>query len=524
MKRRNFLRQAGAATALTPFALNGFSINPMASNSIFSQIAAAANINDRVMVFIELNGGNDGINTVIPLDQYDRLSNHRSNLLIPDNQVLSLDGVLETGLHPVMTDLQNMYNDGLVSIVQNVGYPQQDYSHFRSMDIWQTGSSSDQFFDTGWLGRTLEGEYPGFPDGYPNADNPDPLAIQIGSILPVAFMGSAFPMGMSISSPDEFYEFVNDLVEPTPATPYGDELEYIRLVMQQSQQYYEVIKNAAENSQNLSSKYPPEFTNRLADQLRVVARLIGGGLQTPVYMVSIGGFDTHSEQIDANGNPTSGLHAALLSQISEAVCAFQDDMQLMGMADKVCGMTFSEFGRTIGENGSFGTDHGAAAPLIVFGEGVNPGIIGENPYIKQTIYESEDLPMVHDFRQVYASVLQDWFNIPNINEILYDDFEILPIFQATTSTEEVAQRKDFGVSNYPNPVRSQTTISFTSPNAHVTIELMDANGRYLKTIAEGNYPAGAHQVRFDRSNLSGGTYFYRVKINGVGVTKRMLVM
>ncbi len=330
MKRRNFLRQAGAATAMTPFALNGFSINPLASNSVFSQIAAAANINDRVMVFIELGGGNDGINTVIPLDQYSRLSNHRNDLLIPENQVLTLDGVLETGLHPAMADLRNMYDDGLVSIVQNVGYPEQDYSHFRSMDIWMTGSDSNQFFDTGWLGRTLEGEHPGFPDGYPNTDNPDPLAIQIGSILPVAFMGSAFPMGMSISSPDEFYEFVNDLVEPTPATPYGDELEYIRLVMQQSQQYYEVIKAAAENSQNLSSKYPPEFANRLADQLRIVARLIGGGLQTPVYMVSLGGFDTHSEQVDEAGNPLGGNHAALVGMISEAVCAFQDDMQLMG--------------------------------------------------------------------------------------------------------------------------------------------------------------------------------------------------
>ena len=207
----------------------------MASNSVFSKLAAAANINDRVMVFIELNGGNDGINTVVPLDQYSRLSNHRNNLLIPENQVLGLDGVTETGLHPSMTGLQELYNEGLVSIVQNVGYPQQDYSHFRSMDIWQTGSSSDQFFDSGWLGRTLEGEYPGFPDGYPNADYPHPLAVQIGSILPVAFMGSSYPMGMSFSNPDDIYDFVEDLIEPAPATPYGDELEYIRLVMQQSE-------------------------------------------------------------------------------------------------------------------------------------------------------------------------------------------------------------------------------------------------------------------------------------------------
>ncbi len=508
---------------MTPFVYKGYPISPLSQNSVFSQIAAAATINDRVMVFIELAGGNDGLNTLIPLDQYSALSNHRTNLLIPENKVLNLDGTLATGLHPSMTDLQQMYNDGLVSVVQNVGYPQQDYSHFRSMDIWMTGSNSEEYLGTGWLGRTLESEYPGFPDGFPNQDTPDPLAIQIGAITPIAFMGSSFPMGMSIASADEFYEFVNDLVEPTPATPYGDELEYIRLIMQQSQQYYEVIKAAAENSQNLSTKYPAEFTNNLADQLRIVARLIGGGMQTPVYMVSLGGFDTHSQQVD--GAPDSGNHAELMRKISEAVCAFQDDIKLMGVADKVCGMTFSEFGRTIGENGSVGTDHGAAAPLFVFGEGVNPGIIGENAEIPDVIEDSEDVPMQNDFRSVYATVLQDWFGIEDYQVILNQEFDILPIFEDPTSTEEVAGKgAAFEVSNYPNPVMSRTTITFSSPGAEVAINLMDAQGRFMLQIAQGHYPAGFHKVVFDRSNLNSGTYFYQVKMNGIAVTKRMLVL
>ena len=526
MKRRSFLRTAGAAAAFTPFVHKGFSINPLARNSIFGMLGAAASINGKVMVFIELNGGNDGLNTLIPLDQYDTLANHRSNLLIPENKVLDLDGTQGTGLHPAMTGLQEMYNDGLISVVQNVGYPQQDYSHFRSMDIWQTASGSSQFFDTGWLGRMLEGEYPGFPQGYPNMDSPDPLAIQIGSILPLAFMGTSFPMGMSISSPDEFYEFVNDYVEPAPASPYGDELEYIRLVMQQSQQYYDAVKVAAENQPgNLSGKYPAEYENDLADQLRIVARLIGGGLQTPVYMVSIGGFDTHSEQVDGSGAPDQGRHANLLRKVSEAVYAFQDDLRLMGKDDNVAGMTFSEFGRTIGANGSVGTDHGAAAPLFVFGKGVNPGIIGSNPDIPQNIDDSADVPMVHDFRQIYASVLQDWFGISNLSEILNGDFEILPIFKGTTPAKEVAGRDRFNVSNFPNPVRSATTITFVSfSSAYVVINLLDAQGRFIVKIAEGSYLAGANQVRFDRSNLPGGTYFYQVKLNGVGVTKKMLVL
>ena len=523
MKRRKFLHTAGLTTAIAPFALNGFSINPMARNSFFSALGAAAQLNDRVMVFIELTGGNDGLNTLIPLDQYATLASHRSSLLIPENKVLGLDGTDATGLHPAMTELQGLYNDGLLSIVQNVGYPNQDYSHFRSMDIWQTASGSGEHLETGWLGRTLEGEYPGFPDGYPNPDNPDPLAIQIGSITPIALMGSAFPMGMSISDPDSFYEFVNDLTEPTPATPYGDELAYIQLVMQQSQQYYGVIKNAAENSQNLSSKYPPDYENPLADQLKVAARLIGGGLQTPVYLVSIGGFDTHSEQVSDPGSTDTGNHAQLLHQISEAICAFQDDITLMGMAGKVCGMTFSEFGRTIASNGSFGTDHGAAAPLFVFGQGVNPGIIGANANIPAVLPESADVPMQHDFRSVYASVLQDWFGIENWDSILFQDFDILPIFKGVTPTRQVYPNA-FEVGNYPNPVISGTTITFTSTNAHVAINLLDGQGRFLRNIAEGNYPAGPQKVQFSRGSLPSGAYYYQVRMNGVTVTKKMLVM
>jgi uncharacterized protein (DUF1501 family) len=525
MKRRNFLRTAGTTAALTPLVYNGFSINPLSSNSVFSQIAASATINGRVMVFIELAGGNDGINTLIPLDQYASLANHRSHLLIPENKVLQLDGTNATGLHPSMTGLQQLYNEGLMSIVQNVGYPQQDYSHFRSMDIWMTGSDSNEYLGTGWLGRTLEGEYPGFPQGYPNADFPDPLAIQIGSITPIAFMGTSYPMGMAISSADEFYDFVNDFTEPAPAGYYGDELEYIRLVMNQSQQYYESLKTAAENSFNLSNKYPE--TN-LANQLRIVARLINGGLQTPVYVVSLGGFDTHSEQVDPmDVDPSVGFHAALLKNLSDSIYAFQDDLQLMGVDDKVCGMTFSEFGRTIGENGSFGTDHGAAAPLMVFGKNVNPGLIGDNPEIPTVIQSSQDLPMVHDFRQVYASVLQDWFGIEDWQGILQDSFDILPIFKGATPTDEAigqGSSDPFQVTNYPNPVSTSTTIAFSSPGAFVTINLMDAQGRHILKIAEGQYPVGFHRIVFDRSSLNSGTYFYQVKLNGIAVTKKMLVL
>jgi hypothetical protein len=293
--------------------------------------------------------------------------------------------------------------------------------------------------------------------------------------------------------------------------------------MQKTKLYSEVIKDAATAGQNFSSQYPPEYENELADQLKVIARLINGGLTTQVYLVSIGGFDTHSEQT-VDGNPESGIHAQLLRQVSQAIGAFQNDIELMGKADKVCGMTYSEFGRTIAANDSIGTDHGAAAPLFVFGKGVKPGIIGSNPVIPTDVNISSDVDMQNDFRSVYASVLQDWFGLANPSDILYQQFPILPIFKDTVPVKDTAGRDPFGFNNYPNPVRSSTTITFTIPSGMVTITLLDSQGRAIRKIAEGTYPAGTHKIMFDRQDLSSGTYYYQLRLNGIGITRKMLVI
>lgn len=511
------------AGAMAPFAYNGFAISPMSKSSLFSRLGASVNISDKIMVFIELNGGNDGLNTLIPLDQYDKLSVHRSNILIPENQVLPLSGVNGVGLHPAMAEVREMFDNGMVSIVQTVGYPEQNYSHFRSMDIWMSASDSDVALDSGWLGRTLDQEYPGYPTGYPNNSMPDPLAINVGSVSPLSFMGPTFPMGVSIGNPDEVYNLVNDFIEPAPNTPYGDELTYIRTVMQYTKVYFDVIKDAATMGQNLSSLYPPTDTNKLADQLKVVAQLINGGLQTPVYLVSIAGFDTHAEQVDEN-NHTIGNHADLWQKVSQAVYAFMDDIKLMGKSDQVCAMTFSEFGRTIASNDSFGTDHGAAAPLFVFGKSVIPGIIGPNPVIPAQLLVSADVQMTHDFRQVYSSVLQDWYEVDHSDQLLYGNFATLPIFKAATGVKDTPGRNVFELGNYPNPVHSTATISFSIPAAYVTIVLLDNEGRVLRKIAEGQYPTGSHSVVFNRDGLPPGNYYYTLKINGMGVTRKLVIL
>jgi uncharacterized protein (DUF1501 family) len=522
MKRRTFLRNTGLAAALASFQHQGYALNPMARVPFLRALAEGGNSNDRVLVLIELNGGNDGLNTFLPLDQYDNLAINRPHVLIPQNLTLSLNGTTTNAMHPSMTAMRNMFNEGLMSVVQNVGYPNQDYSHFRSMDIWMSASDSDQYLETGWMGRYLQNMHPGFPDGYPNTDYPDPLAIQIGAVVSLALMGNTAPMGMGILDPTAFYQFVNDIPEPAPNSYYGNELEYVRLVAQQAQVYYNSVKNAAENGQNLAN-YPSG--NSLADQLKIVAQLVSGGLKTPIYIVSMFGYDTHSEQVDDTFGHDEGMHADLLRTLSEAVGAFQQDLELLGIDDRVAGMTFSEFGRTISSNASIGTDHGAAAPLFVFGKNVIPGIIGDNPVIPEDPQLSYDVPMQHDFRSVYASALKDWFGIANPEAVLGQEFPILPIFKAGASGTQVIRPEDaLEVSNYPNPFHGGTTFTFTSDGGHVIITLLDAGGRVMQTVAEGNYPAGTHRVTFNRNDLRAGHYFYQVKVNGTTVTKQLVII
>lgn len=526
MKRRDFLKYAGITAGAATFPLDGFSINPVAKLPFLQALAEGGNPNGRVLVLIQLIGGNDGLNTLIPVDQYDHLSLHRNNILIPENQVLSLSGVGNTGLHPAMTEMRAMFDDGLVSVVQNVGYPNQDYSHFRSTDIWMSASDSNEYLPTGWLGRFLQSEYPGYPTGYPTTDMPDPLAIQIGALSSLALQGNPNTMGFAITDPQSFYQFITDFVEPAPDTPYGDELEFIRLITNQAQVYYQTIKNAADAGDNLSNLYPAAGVNALADQLKIVARLISGGLKTPVYIVSINGFDTHSEQVEED-NTLIGIHRDLLFNLSQAVGAFQDDLTQLGVADKVAGMTFSEFGRTITSNASIGTDHGAAAPLFVFGTNVIPGIIGANPQIPNQLDGSADIPMQHDFRSVYASALQDWFGITNPESILNEEFPILPIFHAPSSgTHHLSGGPLANVAIYPNPVRQSAFLRFELKEpSRITILLLDMNGRTLRTVVDNTfYYSGNNEVRIERDHLPAGQYWCQVRAAGGVVVKSLMVI
>jgi uncharacterized protein (DUF1501 family) len=359
-------------------------------------------------VLIQLNGGNDGLNTVIPLEYYDTYYKARTNIAIPQDKVLRLQGNDKTGLHPAMPELQQLYAAGKLTIVQGVSYPQPNFSHFRATDIWLTGADAGQILPTGWAGRYLDEEYPQFPNHYPNPGMPDPLAIQVGSLVSPALQGPALTMGMAISNPNSFYDLLNDRSAPAPATRAGDQLAYIREMAVKTDQYAGVIKKAAQKVTRQSDCYPPTGKNPLADQLKIVARLIAGGLKTRFYLVSMGGFDTHAKQTD-NTDTTTGNHAKLLGRLSEAINAFQDDLGGLQVEDRVIGMTFSEFGRRIQSNASGGTDHGAAAPVFIFGGKIQAGIIGQNPTWPDKLTVNDNLAMQYDFRSVYSTLLEKWF-------------------------------------------------------------------------------------------------------------------
>jgi uncharacterized protein (DUF1501 family) len=409
MKRRDFLK-AGSVLASVPFFSNKIMasvLNPSLEEAAILSMAA----NDgRVLIVIQLEGGNDGLNTVIPLDQYTNLANARSSILIPQNQVLQL-GNFQTGLHPSLTGLKTIYDAQRLCVVQGVGYAQPNLSHFRAADIFTSGSDSDEVIDSGWLGRYLEYEFPGFPAAYPNATMPHPLSIQLGSSVSRGLMGYGTSTGQTVSPyfNGSITQLQTGFVNTTiPNSNAGTEIDFLRKQQVYTNQYGQAIVDAwAAGSNSLAyTASPTGIYNKLGDQLRIVARLVKGGLKTRVFWCRAGGYDTHSGQL--------AIHANLMTELSNAISEFQSDIATLGLEDRFLGMTFSEFGRRIRANGSSGTDHGDSAPMFLFGKSVNPTVVGANAVIPANPSASATPTIQYDYRQIYMSVLRNWFCVGQV--------------------------------------------------------------------------------------------------------------
>ncbi len=451
MNRRKFIQNS--ALLSTPLLFAGVPVfaGGGLSNPLMNALSRGTSSCDKILVIIQMNGGNDGLNMVIPLDRYDKLAVARPNLLIPSESVYSststkvaaLPGSITTGLHPAMSGLRNLFSDGKVAIVQGVSYPNPNYSHFQAQDIWFSASNvAGSSQNTGWLGRELDTAHTGFPTGYPNTSTPtnqDPLAVQIGGTLPLSLQGPSINMGYNVPNPTSLVNVALGTSSSAPANDYGTELTFLRNMKLQSNAYTTRIQTAY-GLQNTIATYPT--SNSLADQLKVVARLIGGGLATQVYVVNHSDtFDTHIDQVISSDHGT-GYHANILGKLSGAIAAFQADITAMNKADRVTGMTFSEFGRRVIGNASLGSDHGSGAPVILFGAGVNgflqnqfPGIHGGSPVLPAAnlITTSTQVPTQFDFRQLYATVMQDWLcmDATQSQTILGGNFSKMALFRAS---------------------------------------------------------------------------------------------
>ncbi|MEO6695999.1 MAG: DUF1501 domain-containing protein, partial [Ignavibacteria bacterium] len=415
------------------------------------------------------------------------------------------------------TELKNLMLDGKLAVVQNVGYPNPNFSHFRATDIWHTASNSNQVLSTGWLGRYLHEEYPNYPNSIPV----DPMSIQIGTNADLSLISQVGNMSLTFQDPNQFYQ----LVQGSSYAGYervktlaGEELNFTRKVAADSLQYATRVKAAADNGQNLAT-YPAN--NKLADQLKIVSKLIDGGLQTRLYVVSMGGFDTHSNQLTSHQN--------LMNSLNGAISAFMQDLQLNNINNRVVGMTMSEFGRRVNENGSSGTDHGTAAPLILFGDLVNEGVYGNNPDLLNLV--NNNLVHQYDYRQIYASVLKQLFATSDTEllNVLLSPFSTLPLIVPQQSMPGKNQSSDFALSqNFPNPFNPATKISYKlNKDSYASLKVYDTSGRVVQTLVDGYKSAGQYSVTFDisgSSNLSSGIYFYKFKAEGFEDTKKMMLV
>lgn len=507
MKRRSFLKRSSIITVPTFF--GGFQLAALPSRQMSELVNGDS---DRVLIIIDLNGGNDGLQTFIPLDSYDNLVNARSNIIIPQNQLLSLTDTVS--VHPSMTGLKDLYDNAQLAIVQNTGYTNANRSHFRSADIWNNGIETTSNVSTGWMGRYLDDNFPGYPENYPSADCPDPFAVTMGRSVSQTCQGTGGNFSIAILDPDNVGGLSVGVEPPIPENCYGDELSYIIDTYKKTNVYGERVTTAANEGVNLYD-YPNTI---LANQLKVVARMISGGLRSKVFILQQGGYDTHSGQVGSD--PSTGSHANLLSTLSDAIFAFQEDLKLLNLAERVVGMTFSEFGRQIRSNASDGTDHGTAGPMMVFGSCVNGGIIGDNPVISNSVATQEGVPMQYDFRWVYGSILMDWFEVPEIKvrELLPPDFQYIPICNScnlVATEDEIIASLEATVS--PNPFRNFFTLDFKMDQSNtVRVDLVDVLGKKVRTVLNKSLPARAHKIHVETHQLVSGVYFIRLQIaNGV---------
>ncbi len=534
MKRRNFIKLATASSAL--------GLMPMELSALLKNIDLpfdCGDISNRKLVLVNLVGGNDGLNTTIPINIYDQYANLRPTIKVPNsgaNGFIRLDTTLaddqQLGLHPALTGFKSLYDEGNLRILQSVGYPSLNKSHFASKDIYSTGNDGNSWTngkDSGWVGRFMEKFYPD------QVEASYPLGVQMGSSKTELGFHGAEEHGLSINitgqDPAGYFTEISTLGGDPPAmipnSDFGTELSYIIDVNKTSNKYSKAISDAFENGKNVATYED----NNLSDQLKTVARLISGGLQSKVYLVSIGGFDTHNSQIETNGD-IKGKHHELLTEVSTAIESFVKDVNEQSLGDDIVGLTYSEFGRKAKENGNLGTDHGEIAPMFIFGKPVNGGVSGVNVDLSEATsdnnYQVETVQF--DYRQTLATLLQDYLGaadsvIDNTffnysNNLSFVEQKIPDMIKASHSIatgciapppppEPDGSSKSWFV--FPNPFTDKLNLNTLYELPGLQYRLYNYRG---KLIMQGQKQSINNAVVIDVPSLASGIYFLQVESGG----------
>ncbi len=549
MKRRNFLKIFPAA-GVTPFVVNGFPMTPFSNRQMANILSNCEEVAERILVLIQLKGGNDGVNTIIPINQYDRYAELRPTIRIPDKgleKYITLDSSLSSdkqcGLHPVMTGLKGIYDKGWMSVVQGVGYENLNQSHFKGTDLWLSGGdgTKEKFsIRSGWMGRALNAMYPEVK-GEPTAKMKYPLGIQVGDPNPSLGFHTETEHQNSINltgqDPAGFYSLVQTIggapLANVPQSEYGDELRYIMGVEKAVDRYSEFITQAFNAGSNSISTYPD---TTLANQLKTVARLIKGGCKTKIYLCNMGGFDTHGSQIPPEGTITKGGHAELLRRLSDAVSTFFNDLEGLGLGDLVAACTFSEFGRCARENGSSGTDHGTLAPMLLFGKGIKAGVEGINVDLKNLSGDNQLMGQQFDYRQVFTTILQDWLGASNyvLEQTMFEGYNKMPLVDAAyvaspdcyIGTVDVWEGPSVerNLALFPNPASTRVEVAFQTDAAfEAMLSLHSLGGTLVSARTVQTFP-GNNLWFFDVSALPTGTYFVRLESRWSGKAEVMKLL
>ncbi len=532
--RRQFLYTSGLASVGSVM-LGGFPVSTVLGNEMSYMLPAEG---DNILVLIKMFGGNDGLNMVVPstkaagLDEYLQLRptiGLKKGTDYNDNHILSGFGNADFALPQTMESLMPLWKEGKMNVIHNVGYPKQDYSHFNSINFWSTAADDDhdKRVQSGIMGRYLDQEFPSFSETPPTV----PPALRIGYSTDKIFNAPGNQqMELVFNNPAEFLRLAQYgklyETEGFGDCPQGVERSFLRSLTNNTLRYSTSVVNAYNKATNKVA-YPTGTTSAIADQLAIISRLIKGRLGTRIFLVNIDGFDTHSNQKD--------YHMRILGDLAKSVKAFYDDLKTDSAQSNVAIMTYSEFGRTLRENGSYGTDHGNLSPLLMFGDGVKPGLHGSpinlsDPVLKapNTIvyYETQQST---DYRSIFQSVLKDWMclNGELTEYSMGKNYNNLTLFKNPCSGAASSNNNAVLVGHNPNPDNPRIVdMKFSNlQSAEVEIKIKSINGKTLVNLYNKYTIKGSYTVPLDPSywKLSPGEYIYELNSAGKKYMRRFII-